>query len=178
VEVETGRGGDLAWPVEIIVRVRDEMYEPLDNASVAVSVATPDGRHIELTAEPSDRAAGEYRTSFASRTPGAYRAQVTAKAEDASEIGAREAGWTVETATDELRTLRPNRGFLERIAKETGGEMIAADALDDFVAGLPNRKVPVVEAWTYPLWHQGSMFLFAVGCLVGEWGLRRWKGLP
>ena len=178
VEVETGRGGDLAWPVEIIVRVRDEMYEPLDNASVAVSVATPDGRHIELTAEPSDRAAGEYRTSFASRTPGAYRAQVTAKAEDASEIGAREAGWTVETATDELRTLRPNRGFLERIAKETGGEMIAADALDDFVAGLPNRKVPIVEAWTYPLWHQGSMFLFAVGCLVGEWGLRRWKGLP
>lgn len=178
VEVETGRSGDPTSPVEITVRVRDEMYEPLDNASVAVSIATPDGRHIELTAEPSDRAAGEYRTSFASRAPGAYRAQVAAKAEDASEIGRRETGWTVETATDELRTLRPNRTLLERIAKASGGEMIASDALDDFVAGLSNRKVPVVEAWTYPLWHQGSMFLFAVGCLVGEWGLRRWKGLP
>ncbi|HUY91957.1 MAG TPA: hypothetical protein VMV10_24665 [Pirellulales bacterium] len=178
VEIETARGGDPASPVEITVRVRDEMFEPLDNASVAVRVETPEGKHIELAAEPSDRAAGEYRTSFASRAPGAYRAQVAAKAEDASEIDSREAGWTVETATDELRTLRPNRALLERIAEATGGETVAADRLEEFVASLPNRKIPVVEAWTYPLWHQGSVFLLAVGCLIGEWGLRRWKGLP
>ena len=178
VEVETVRGGDSASGVEITVRVRDAMYEPLDNASVAVRVTTPEGRQIELAAEPSDRAAGEYRTSCASRAAGAYRAQVTAKAEDASEIGQREAGWTVETATDELRTLRPNRALLERIAQASGGEIISADGLDAFVAGLPNRKIPVVEAWTYPLWHQGSVFLLAIVCLVGEWGLRRFKGLP
>ena len=55
---------------------------------------------------------------------------------------------------------------------------VSADGLEAFVAGLPNRKIPVVESWTYPLWHQWPVFLAAVTCLVGEWALRRWKGLP
>ena len=56
--------------------------------------------------------------------------------------------------------------------------MVLADDLDDFVSSLPNRKIPIVETWTYPLWHQWPVFFAAIGCLVGEWALRRWKGLP
>jgi uncharacterized membrane protein len=179
VEVDTQRpGDDPASPMRISVRVRDELFEPLDNASVTLHVTTPEGREIELTAEPSEQAAGQYETSFASRTPGAYRALVVAKAEDASEVGRREAGWTVEPAADELRRLKPNRELLARLAQASGGEVIAADGLDHFVASLPNRKIPVTEAWTYPLWHQWPVFLLAIVCLVGEWGLRRLNGLP
>lgn len=179
VEVETQRmGDDPNLPARIAVRVRDKLFEPLDNASVTLHVTTPEGREIELTAEPSEQAAGQYETSFASRTPGAYRATVIARAEDASEVGRRESGWTVEPAADEMRRLKPNRDLLARIAQVTGGEVIAADGLDHFVGTLPNRKIPVTEAWTYPLWHQWPVFLLAIVCLVGEWGLRRWKGLP
>jgi hypothetical protein len=67
--------------------------------------------------------------------------------------------------------------MLEQLAKQTGGEVISTDGLNQFVSGLPNRKIPVTETWTYPLWHQSSVFLFVFGCLVGEWGLRRWKGM-
>lgn len=179
VEVETERRtDDPTLATRISVRVRDKLFEPLDNASVSVRVKTPERREIELTAEPSESAAGVYETSFASRTPGAYRATVLAKAEDASDVGQREFGWTIEPAADELRTLRPNRELLTRLAEETGGELVPLDGLDAFVSSLPNRKVPVTEAWTYPLWHQWPVFLFAIACLVGEWGLRRWKGLP
>lgn len=179
VEIETERrADDPALATRITVRVRNKLFEPLDNAAVNVRAKTPEGREIELSAEPSETAAGVYETSFASRAPGAYKATALAKAEDASDVGQREFGWTIEPAADELRTLRPNRGLLARLAEETGGEMVAADSLDAFVASLPNRKVPVTEAWTYPLWHQWPVFLFAVCCLVGEWGLRRWKGLP
>lgn len=179
VEVETERtSDDPSLPVRIAVRVRDKLFEPLDNATVTMRVRTPAGREIELTAGPSDRAAGQYETTFASRAAGAYRATVIAKAEDASEVGQREVGWTIEPAADELRTLKPNRDLLARIAESTGGEMIAADDLDQFVGSLPNRKIPVTEAWAYPLWHQWPVFLLAVACLAGEWGLRRWKGLP
>ena len=66
----------------------------------------------------------------------------------------------------------------EAHAKESGGEVVELNALDSFVAGLPNRKIPLTESWTYPLWHQWQVFLIALACLVGEWGLRRWKGLP
>ncbi|HVA49002.1 MAG TPA: hypothetical protein VNH11_21750 [Pirellulales bacterium] len=179
VEAETEQStGEPSLPVRIAVRVRDKLFEPLDNATVTLHLKTPEGRQIELTAEPSPRAAGQYETTFASRTAGAYRATVTAKAEDASDVGQREVGWTVEPAAEELRSLKPNRELLERIASATGGEMIAADELDGFVSSLPNRKIPVTEAWTYPLWHQWPVFFFAIACLVGEWGLRRWKGMP
>jgi uncharacterized membrane protein len=179
VEVET-RPAEQSTNLgqQIAIRARDEMFEPLDNASVAIQVHTPDKRRIELSAEASERAAGEYLTSFAARTPGAYRATITVRGADGSEIGEREAGWSVEPAADEFRRLKPNRQLLKRIADETGGEVIDASGLDRFVAGLPNRKIPIVEAWTYPLWHQWSVFLFAVACLASEWGLRRVKGLP
>lgn len=177
VEAEAEQAATEPGLVRIAVRVRDELFEPLDNATVSVRVETPNDRQIELMAEPSDRGAGEFVATFTPRMPGAYRASVTALAEDASEVGRREIGWATEPATDELRNLRPNRELLVRLAESTGGELVDADDLDGFVTSLPNRKAPIVEAWTYPLWHQWSMFLFAVGCLVGEWGLRRSHGL-
>ena len=133
---------------------------------------------MELTAEPSDTMSGVYTLSFVPRTPGAYRANLIVCAADGSPIGERETGWTSEPGTDEFSQLKPNRVLLERIAKETGGEVIVADHLEDFVSDLPNRKIPVTEPWTYPLWHKWFIFAFAIGCLVSEWGLRRVAGLP
>ena len=179
VEVETRRPAERqAGAQRIAVRVRDEKFEPLDNAAVRVRVKTPDGREIELAAQAAERRSGEYETTFAATAPGAYRAEVVVVAADASEVGRRETGWVVEPAIDELRTLRPNRSLLTQLAAATGGELVTADRLDRFVGDLPNRKIPIVESWTYPLWHQWTVFSFAIGCLVGEWGLRRWKGLP
>jgi uncharacterized membrane protein len=179
VEVETRRSEGTAMPgAEIIVRARDKQFEPLDNADVKLKVRTPDKREIELVAESSDKGSGMYQATFTPRAAGAYRATVTVTAADGSEVGQRETGWSVEPETEEFRTLTVNRELLERIATATGGEVLSLDGLDSFVASLPNRKIPVTESWTYPLWHQWQVFLIALACLVGEWGLRRWRGLP
>ncbi len=179
VEVETRRTFAGALPaVQVLVRARDAQFEALDNAHVALRVQTPDDRKVELVAESSDRSPGQYEATFAPRAPGAYRATITVTAADGSEVGQREIGWSVELQTEEFRTLAVNRSLLEQLAKDTGGEVIEADDLDQFVGSLPNRKIPIVETWTYPLWHQSSVFLLAVGCLIGEWGLRRWRGMP
>ena len=77
----------------------------------------------------------------------------------------------------ELANLKTNRELLERIAKETGGELVVDTDLDRFAAELPTRKVPVTETWVYPIWHRPWVMLTAMLCLCGEWGLRRWKGL-
>jgi hypothetical protein len=179
VEVETRRvqGGALA-ATQIVVRARDAQFEPLDNAIVTLHVKTADGREIELAADSSERTPGQYEATFAPRESGTYRAVVTVAAADGSEVGRRETGWSVEPQTEELHALTVNRTLLGEIAGATGGEMISADDLDDFVSSLPNRKIPIVETWTYPLWHQWPVFFVAIGCLVGEWALRRWKGLP
>ena len=179
VEVETRRAVDSGLAgVELVIRAKSKLYEPLDNATAVVKVRTPDGRDVELAADASSKSAGQYLATFVPRSPGAYRATVVVTAADGSEVGRRDTGWAVEPDTEEFRTLTPNRALLERIAKETGGEVIRPGDLDGFVASLPNRKIPKTQAWTYPLWHQWSVFAFAIVCLVGEWGLRRWRGLP
>lgn len=179
VEVETKRtaGPGLA-PQELIVRARDKEFAPLDNASVKITVQTPDQREIDIVAESSDQNAGEYRATFAPRVAGAYRAKVAVTAADGSEVGQREAGWAVEPETEEFRKLTGNHALLEQIARDSGGEVISLSGLDRFVNTLPNRKIPITEKWTYPLWHQTGILAIAMACLVGEWGLRRWKGLP
>jgi uncharacterized membrane protein len=164
-------------PIELKVTVRDESFEPLDNATVTITVSTPDDKTVTLTAAPSQNKAGVYVASYQPRVAGGYRAQVVALAPDGSEIGRRETGWVADPETKEFQSLTPNRTLLQEIAKKTSGEVIELSGIRGFVNSLPSRKIPVTEPWIFPLWHQWSVFCFAAACLIGEWGLRRWKGL-
>lgn len=178
VEVETRVKVGSGLPArEIIVRARDKKFLPLDNANVALEIKTPDGKELTIHAESSPAAAGEYHAQFVPREAGAYRAKVTVTAPDGSDVGSRETGWSVEPETEEFRELSGNQALLEQLAKDSGGEVIKLGGLKSFVSSLPNRKIPHVETWSYPLWHQWSVLAAALACLVGEWGLRRWKGL-
>lgn len=179
VEVEVRRKGGVGLaPVELVIRSRDKEFAPLDNAAVKVTIQTPDKRTLEIAGEMSSHAAGEYRASFAPRVAGAFRASVAVTGADGSEVGTRDTGWSVEPETEEFSKLTGNRPLLERIASESGGELLQPERLDQFVASLPNRRIPIVEQWTYPVWHQWSVALLALACFAGEWGLRRWKGMP
>ena len=40
------------------------------------------------------------------------------------------------------------------------------------------RRAEITEPYVNPLWHHPAIFLLVIGCLIGEWGLRRWRGLP
>lgn len=178
VEVETRVKTGAGLPArELIIRARDKKFLPLDNATVSINVKTPDGKELQLTADSSEAAAGEYRALFVPRVAGAYRATVSVTAPDGSDVGSRETGWAAEPETEEFRELAGNLPLLDRLAKESGGEVVTLNQLDRFVSSLPNRKIPQVETWSYPIWHQWSVLMLAIACLVGEWGLRRWKGL-
>ena len=178
VDVEVIASDSTGQDRKIIVTARDKKFEPLDNAIVAIKVRTADNRTLDLTAEASTTKPGQYVATFSSRIPGKYTATASVKAADASEVGSREMGWTAEPDTEEFRTLATNRTLLDHIAKETGGEVLEASGLESFVASLPNRKIPITETWTHPIWHRSELFIAALVCLLGEWALRRWKGMP
>ncbi len=133
---------------------------------------------LRLRAEPSPSEAGVYIATFVPRLPGGYRATAVVTNAANLEHGRAEAGWSSELAIDEFRTLTPNLPLLESIARSTGGEVVPADDLESFVKRLPRKKAPLMEAWAEPLWHTPWVFAFALACLLTEWGLRRWKGLP
>ena len=179
VDVGSSRDADNAdGTVTLSVRVRDPAYAPLDNAGVSVQVTGPDGKPVQLTAEASEKKAGLYEATYVPRQPGAYRAQVTVTAPDASDVGQVQTGWTSDPAAEEFRDLRANHALLERVARATGGQLVAASDLEEFVTTLPTRHAQITEPYVRPVWHQPWVFLLAILCLAAEWGIRRWKGLP
>ncbi len=192
------KSADQNQAVQLHVRVRDQKFKPLDNATVKVNVRYvgeetstrstnvvsrhPEGQgtgvlSVPLSVEPAASEAGLYQSVFVPRGTGAYLAESIVTDSEGVEVGHAEAGWTSDPAADEFRSLKPNRALMEAIAKKTGGEVISIDRLKEFVASLPSRKAPITEPISTPLWHTPIMFLIALGCFVGEWGVRRWKGL-
>ncbi|MGB0578295.1 MAG: glutamine amidotransferase [Limisphaerales bacterium] len=175
--------GDPNQAVQLTVRAKDHDFQALDNASVDLNVIpiSDDGVRLEpirLQAEPDNEKSGIYTATYVPRGTGGYLAQTSVTNAAGANVGKDEAGWTTDLAAEEFRSLTPNRAFLESLAKQTGGEMIFANSLASFARGLPNKKSPVMEVWSEPLWHTPLVFAFALACFVAEWGLRRWRGLP
>ncbi|MFN0069224.1 MAG: glutamine amidotransferase [Limisphaerales bacterium] len=172
--------------VRLQARARDARFEPLDTASVALVVepvafagdAAPATNVITLRAEPSLSEPGLYEAAYVPRLAGGYRATAVVTNTAGLVEGRAEAGWSTDPAAAEFRSLVPNVALLEDLARRTGGEVVAATRLDEFVRGLPTRAAPVTEPWSRPLWHTPWMFGAALGCLLAGWGMRRWKGMP
>ena len=178
VAIKFDRPQGAAGSTKIAVTVQDEEFKPHDNAEVKVKIKTPGDEEVELSAEASTAAAGVYTVDYWPREDGPYRATALVTTSEGDDLDTKEAGWTSQPSADEFRELRTNREVLQQLADRSGGELIAARDLDRFVASLPNRKVPVTEKWVYPLWHQWWVLGLAICCLCGEWGIRRWRGLP
>ena len=164
--------------VRLQVRARDLKFQPVDNAGVTLKVQ-PIGTvaPVTLTAEASTAEPGLYEASYLPRENGGYRVEATVTNEAGAKLGSGATGWTTDLAAAEFQTLTPNRALMETIARKTGGQVLSPDDLETFARDLPKKRAPVTETWTQPLWHTPAMFLFALGCFVSEWGLRRWKGL-
>ncbi len=172
--------------VSLQVRVRDPRFQPLDNATISLEVQpvlsdAPTAaltNAIHLPVEPALSEPGLYQATFVPRHTGGYKATVAVTNIEGVAVGQAVAGWSTDLAAEEFRSLAPNVALLESIAHKTGGEVVAASKLDSFARNLPTRHAPVMEARTYPLWHTPAVFAFALACLVTEWGVRRWKGMP
>ncbi len=183
ISMQVAQKRDLAnQPVALQVRAHDKDFEPMDNVSAVVEVRDPNGQTVRLTAEPVPDETGLFEAVHVPRFSGGYFAQAVVTDDKGNQLGQAEAGWAIDLEAQEFRSIRTNRTLLERIARQTGGEVIELDKLDDFARSLPSRNVPVTTAWIKPLWDLPGLlpaiFIFILICFVGEWALRRWKGMP
>ena len=164
--------------VALRVRVRNEKFEPQENAAVQVAVRIPGEKEpLELPCEPSLEQPGLFETTYVPRQPGGYTAKFQVTDHDGKPLGESQLGWTHEPQAEEFRRIAVNRELMQELAEATGGEVLTVDDLPAFVESLPQRDVPVTEASTTPLWHSPWMLAVILLLLGGEWGLRRWNGL-
>ena len=177
VELQINTDADVSKPAQIEVTVRDEKYLPLDNAQVEISVQAPNEKPLRIAGKSDLDNAGVYQADFLTSQAGVYQVTATVAAADGSPVGTVKSGWVSDPAYREFQNVGLNEDQLNEIAAQTGGEVIDVSDLDRFVTDLPNRKLPVLETWVFPIWHRPWVLICALLCLCGEWGLRRWKGL-
>ena len=187
---------DANQAVKIGVRVNDDKFWPMENAAVNLSVrsltlenpregvdsemrqtSVLNTNVVHLVAEPSPSEVGLYEAVYIPRETGGYAVDAAVTDMDGLTVGNAETGWSSDPASEEFRSLNPDRNLMEQIARQTGGQVVEQSGLLDFVKSLPSKEVPVTEEFTSPLWHTGWLFALAIGCFVSEWGIRRTRGL-
>jgi hypothetical protein len=184
VDIES-REAPEGGPGETLVqlRARDERYLPLDNVQILLEVsqagaAEPSATNrVRLQMEPSLKEPGLYEATFTPRLTGGYLAAAVVTNAHGAELGRATAGWAVDLAAQEFKSLTPNLGLLENLARETGGKVLALDDLQSFIKDLPYRTSPVMEPNSRSLWNTPVVFGLALILFLSEWGLRRWKGM-
>jgi hypothetical protein len=169
-------------PVVFQVRVRDKAFEPINDVSIAIEVRDPNGQTVKLTGEPALGETGLFEAVYVPRHDGSYFASAVVTDADGLELGDAQTGWAVDLEAREFQSIRTNRPLLEKIASRTGGRIVGLDELESFARSLPSLKAPVMDTWIRPLWDLrgilSAVFLFVLMCFIGEWALRRWKGMP
>ena len=176
LEKEEVNSGPLPL-TKLSVRVQTKTFDPQDDATVILTVSHQDGETSTLSAEPSLTDPGLFTAEYASANPSGYRVQASVLDGEGEEIGTDEIARTINPETDEFAKLGPNQSTLERIAAETGGEMLRLDELAELPALLKTLDLPISEVRQRPLWHTPWLFLIALACFLGEWVLRRRQGI-
>ena len=166
--------------VRLTAFVRGTDFEARENADVKFSVTGPQGQTFELTGEPSDTVSGQFETTVAAPQAGAWnvsvKATVSDEADDEPLIATTD--WASQPDQREMKSVQIDHAFLDQVASLTGGRTVALEDLEDFIDSLPESRAPLVEVWSWPIWHSWWIFMTAVGCLVTDWTLRRRRGLP
>lgn len=175
--------GDANGAMELQVRVRDAKFQPLDNASVTVEIepivfgeGALSTNRLRLPAEAKLTEPGLYQLTYVPKLAGGFKATAFVTNDTGVAEGRAEVGWSSDPAAEEFASLTPNVALLESIARKTGGELVPADRLREFVTRLPTKAAPVMEPASQPAWHNPFLLGLALLCFLVEWGLRRRVG--
>ena len=164
--------------VKLAVRVRDRAFKPHGDALVKIEVTQPDGTKAQLFAEPSLKEPGLFEAEYFASAPGDYRASATVEdAEKRTALGTRATGWTHDPLAAEFAKLEPNRELMQRLAADTGGQMLSLKDIGSLPALLRNIRVPIEQTLATPLWHTPWVFAAILMLLLAEWMIRRKGGL-
>lgn len=163
--------------VPLNAEIRNEKFEPVNDAKVAVTVAGDDGTTMQVEMVPSGQGDGRYTASVEAPSTGLYRVSMTATGRD-KDLGSLETHFRRNDGVVEHFGTQQNRPLLERIADSTGGRYWRLDQLADLPEAMRYSKAGIVERQTLDLWNLPALFLLLLLLKLGEWLLRlRWKTL-
>lgn len=161
-------------PVEIAAR--DRAYVARADAAIDVRVTSPSGRVDKVRADPLPTQGGRFRAAIRATEPGIYRVSVEAR-QGTTSLGSSSAAILVGGVDPEMTDPRLNEDTLQRVARASGGAVMAAGDIGGLLARLDAAAPGAVLALRKDLWHTGWSFAVLAGLLASEWLARRRWGL-
>ena len=163
-------------PLALDVAVVDDRFLPLSDAVVRLRVRNTNGDERELSTVLAAGEAGRYLAELTPDRRGVY--EVTAEAFRAGEgIGTASLSVLVGGAELELADPRRHDPLLRRVARAAGGDMIDIDRIEELRSALEEGTVSQAPSVVHNLWDGIYGFVFVLGLLSVELGLRRRWGL-
>ena len=168
---------DNGEPVEFTGQVYNESLEPVDNATVAVTIKGRNGSY-DLALSPVG--AGRYVGRWDGAVEGDYTFTAAAS-RNGSELGKDAGRFSVGELNVEFQETRMNNVLLRQIAQRTGGAYFpvrSADGLDAALAALKDftPKETVIKT-DVQLWNLIWLLAAAVALFAAEWYIRKQSGM-
>lgn len=162
--------------LDLAVNLRDQAFEPVNDATVVAEVRSP-SMELRVVQLPADAGGdGLYAVRVAADSPGVYEVEVSAS-RGGKPLGNARQAVLVGGIDSEMRDVRADTGFLDRLARRSGGTRLSPDQAAS-IAGALRRSVPVTAASSpADWWHSPWSMTFLIALLSGEWVLRRSWGL-
>jgi uncharacterized membrane protein len=161
--------------VRLVAEVRNERFEPINDASVELRIAPQTEPAFVQPMQPTGQGDGRYVASVDAATAGLYRIEVKAR-EGSREVGSATTHVLRNDGVAEHFATQQHRAVLERLAAMTGGRYWPLADLDGLAAAIPYSKAGVIERQTLDLWNLPIVFLVLLALKLGEWLLRLRRG--
>ncbi|MFH1379043.1 MAG: glutamine amidotransferase [bacterium] len=164
--------------MHIKIMVKDEAYDPLAQADIALHITGPDGVKREIPSFPGD--AGEYHAEYEPWEIGTYH--LSAEARNAGKgtfIGTDKRKLDVLSFSKENVELNVNEKLLMNMAARSGGKYSGIETFNhkEFFKSLKIRHRGEILKKN-PIWNNPLIFGLIIILLAVEWYIRRVRGLP
>lgn len=162
-------------PVRLRAQFVDERLAPAEDDGVTVVVERSGRQTQRLTLRRTAAARGVFVGNLERSAPGDYHVWMVAPVLKGQ---APAVDFTVTPPAGEFAQIRMDASAMRRAAQETGGRFYTFDSADRLLRDLPpGRQVPIESLPPLPLWNQWPVLALFLGLLIGEWILRKRRGM-
>jgi len=157
------------------IRVKDEYFKPVSNASVHLEITSPDGLKERIEVFPETES-GEYGANAELNVSGEYKIYVSAY-DKKRFLGSDKNSFMVFNVSRESEDTAINDQFMKEIAGKTAGKFFTVDnfSIENSDIKPKIRKSDVL--YEVNIWNKTPIYLILIFLLAIEWFLRRKSGL-
>ncbi len=165
-------------PVQFSGQVYDESLNPVDGASVAVQVSTPDGNQLDYQMEALGN--GRYILNAGALPEGTYQFSASGT-QSGNTLGQDAGSFAVGALTLEFRETRADAALMRQMARRSNGMFLTANAATTLPDQLnaTGQLTPTIVAHQQEteLWRRYAFLIAIILLLSLEWFLRKRSGM-